>query len=102
MCSFVFLKQLKYVDSKSFKKNSRKRARFVHAQGGFRFFLAFWLHAETAVVQDLCLVEGDTKIEICRGKWGSGRKKLHILLGKLALDWCNIDREVPNNVTLAW
>ena len=45
-----------------------------HAQGGFRFSFAFWLHAETAVVQDLCLVEGDTKIEICRGKWGSGRK----------------------------
>ena len=33
------------------------------------------------------------------GKW---KKKLHILLGKLALDWCNIDREVPNNATLAW
>ena len=34
------------------------------------------------------------------GKW---KRKLHILLGKLALDWCNIDREpVPNNATLVW
>ena len=30
------------------------------------------------------------------------KRKFHILLGKLALDWCNIDREVPNNATLAW
>ena len=38
--------------------------------GEFSFFLCLWLHAEAAVVQDLCLVEGDRKIEICRGKWG--------------------------------
>ena len=30
------------------------------------------------------------------------KRKLHILLGKFALDWCNIDREVPNIATLAW
>ena len=60
-------------------------------------FLCLSLPAETAVAQDLCLVEGNTKIEICRGKWGFF---LHTLLDKLALDWCNI--EMPNNATLAW
>ena len=71
-----------------------------HAQGSFRFSFVFWLHAETAVVQDLCLVEGDTKIEICRGKWGSGRKNFTFF--SVSWPWCNIDREVPNNATLAW
>ena len=72
----------------------RYRARFVTHYVAF-VFLCLWLPAETAVVQDLCL--GNTKIEIFRGKWGFF---LHILLNKLALDWCNI--EMPNNATLAW
>ena len=45
----------------------------------------------------------DTALPRKVGKW---KEKLHILLGnftyKLALDWCNIDHEVPNNATLAW
>ena len=45
----------------------RYRARFVTHCVAF-VFLCLWLPAETAVVQDLCLVEGNTKIEICRGK----------------------------------
>ena len=65
--------------------------------GWFFVFPCFWLHAETAVVQDLCLVKGDTKIEICRGKWGFF---LHILLVSWPHDWCNI--EMQNNATLAW
>ena len=76
----------------------RYRVRFVtHCVAFVTVFLCLWLPAETAVVQDLCLVEGNTKIEICRGKWGFF---LHILLDELALDWCNI--EMPNNATLAW
>ena len=64
----------------------------------------------------LCLLVAMQKLQSCRtlpcrrwwedrdlprkvGKW---KKKLHILLGKLALHWCNIDREVPNDATLAW
>ena len=74
----------------------RYRAGFVTHCMAF-VFLCLWLPAETAVAQDLCLVEGNTKIEICRGKWGFF---LHIFLDKLALDWCNI--EMPNNATLAW
>ena len=45
----------------------RYRARFVTHCVAF-VFLCLWLPAQTAVVQDLCLVEGNTKIEICRGK----------------------------------
>ena len=65
----------------------RCSAQFVTQCAAF-VFLCLWLPAETAVVQDLCLVEGN-KIEICRGKWGLG---LHILLDK----WSELHRWISN------